>query len=308
MDLRRHCTRATTLGTLAWVAWVTLLEPPLVASLLGLSPLVLAPLLLRAIVREPEHMSLGWRIAVLAQLPCAVLAASSFVLPTGPIAAVLTVPWAGVTIAMAFHGLSRIRRRRALGPAWALAVDAGLAFPTVGAGWLASSRLGYEPLGFSPIIVLLTAVHFHFAGFVLPIVSGLVARRLGDPLSKAAAVGVVAGVPLVAIGITYSPHVEVGGAFLTAIAAFAVGVGQIRVGLSRGGRPAALFALSGLSLMVAMVVAGFYAFGEFVQRPWPSIPEMIPMHGAINALGFGLLGAWAWNLGNTDDETTAAAD
>ncbi len=34
------------------------------------------------------------------------------------------------------------------------------------AGWLVASRLGVEPLGFDEPIVLLAAVHFHFAGFV----------------------------------------------------------------------------------------------------------------------------------------------
>ncbi|MBP6508338.1 MAG: YndJ family transporter, partial [Opitutaceae bacterium] len=60
-----------------------------------------------------------------------------------------------------------------------------------------------RPLGFSPDIVLLTAVHFHFAGLVLPVVTGLVLAR--HPQSRAAhwsAWGVLLGVPLVAAGIS----------------------------------------------------------------------------------------------------------
>jgi hypothetical protein len=289
---------STTGGTITWVVWASLWHSPLVELLLALSPLVLVPLLLRATVDDVEQEgSLPWRVAVLAQLPCAALVVVSFVQPPGePATAALCLPWAGVTGLMALHGLARWRRRRSLVPAGALAIDAGLCFPVVGAGWLLLSRLGETPMDFSPIIVLLTAVHFHYAGLVLPIVAGLCALELGGKATPIAAVGVLIGVPLVAAGITYSPALEMVGALLTAGSAFAIGVAQIRCGWSRNGIAAALFGLSGLSLMMAMCVAGIYAIGESMQRPWPSIADMIPMHGAINALGFGVLGAWAWNL------------
>ena len=39
-----------------------------------------------------------------------------------------------------------------------------------------------------------------------------------------------------------------------------------------------------------------YAIGEYRGVPWPSIPEMVRLHGTVNALGYGLLGTWAWTL------------
>ena len=48
----------------------------------------------------------------------------------------------------------------------------------IGAGWLVLYRLGVRPLGFADVIVLLTGVHFHYTGFVLPIVAGMVGRWL----------------------------------------------------------------------------------------------------------------------------------
>jgi hypothetical protein len=85
------------------------------------------------------------------------------------------------------------------------------------------SRAGLRPQDFSHTIVLLTAVHFHFAGFVLPILSGLAARDFeqqtsrGPSRSKYASsrfdsvmlVAICVGVPLVGLGISLSAHVEV---------------------------------------------------------------------------------------------------
>lgn len=312
VDLRRHCARSTTIGSVVWLGWAGLAGQPLLVDLFLLSPLVLAPLVLRCVLALDSSPGTALQTATLAQLPAAALGCLSFLLDPGPLAACLTLPWACVTVAMAVHAAARARARASIGPPAALAVDAGLAYVVVGAAWWAAARLGWSPLGFSPVIVFLTAVHFHFAGFCLPVLAGLGARRLGGRAAPTAALGVVVGVPLVAAGITFAPAVEVAGALVTASAAFAVGVGQIRHAAGHpGGRPlprfaAALLALSGLSVMFGMVVAAIYGIGEYVQRPWPSIPEMIPMHGAINALGFCLLGLWGWNLNQDDDAATDA--
>jgi hypothetical protein len=50
--------------------------------------------------------------------------------------------------------------------------------------------------------VLLTAIHFHYAGFALPLLTGLAGRALGGRIARIASLGVIAGVPLVAFGIT----------------------------------------------------------------------------------------------------------
>ena len=40
----------------------------------------------------------------------------------------------------------------------------------VGGAWMAADWLAIQPMGFDSLIVRLTAAHFHFAGFVLPLV------------------------------------------------------------------------------------------------------------------------------------------
>ena len=57
-----------------------------------------------------------------------------------------------------------------------------------------------------------------------------------------------------------------------------------------------LFAASGLSLLTGMVLAAAYALGKFLDTPWLTIPQMLPTHGAINALGFAMLGLFGWNM------------
>jgi uncharacterized protein (UPF0548 family) len=57
-----------------------------------------------------------------------------------------------------------------------------------------------------------------------------------------------------------------------------------------------LFALSGLALLVGMALAAVYALSTFLARYWLTIPEMIPWHGTLNALGFALPGLLAWHF------------
>jgi hypothetical protein len=294
---------------MTWVAWVALAGQPLLVDLFLLAPLVLAPLVLRSLLVEDVATSSAVRIAVWMQLPAALLGVLGFVIEPGPLAAGLTVPWLGLTLVTATRSALHVAQRRTLGPISAFSIDAALVFVLVGAGWWTLARLGVQPLGFSPTIVFLTAVHFHYAGFALPVLAGLGVRHLGTADAKLAAAGVVIGVPLVAIGITVSPALELAAAGITALAAALVGLVQIRYATirSRQGvsgperRAAALLVVSGLCAWTAMGLAAAYAIGEYVQRPWPNVAQMIPTHGALNALGFSLLGLWAWNLEHPDD-------
>ena len=87
----------------------------------------------------------------------------------------------------------------------------------IGGAWLVASRLGIQPLGFGDTIVLLTAIHFHFAGFAAPLLAGFAGRAVRDRQTASqvvalAATGIILGTPLVAAGITFSPAVALVGA------------------------------------------------------------------------------------------------
>jgi hypothetical protein len=304
LEPRRISRHSAVAGTIIWIAWQLLFTSFAPVVLFVLSPLVLVPLLLAAVLDAHEHSPL-LRALSWAQLPCALLLPVGLSAQPGAFALLACLPWAGWTALAAVEGLRRARgmlRRGGLRGLYdaELAIAAGLSFPVIGSGWLLCDRLAIEPLGFSPLIVLLTAVHFHHAGLTLPLSAGLLARAMPEREPwRAAAVGVVVAVPLVAIGITYSPLLELGASLLTAVAAITVGVGMLRRStiLPRVPLlPALLSALAGACLLAAMMFASSYALGEYAGAPWPDINSMIQLHGAVNALGFGLLGAWAWHL------------
>jgi hypothetical protein len=117
-----------------------------------------------------------------------------------------------------------------------------------------------------------------------------------------AAVGVVLGVPAVAVGITATqlgagPSLEAAAGCGLALAGMAVGILQVRIA-SDGRQPMAtrvLLGIGGASLFIAMVLAGAYAMRAFA-APFPGLglPQMRMMHGTLNAFGFGLCGVLAW--------------
>lgn len=312
MEPRRISRHSAVAGTAIWIGWQLLTDAFAPVVLLVLSPLVLVPLLLAALAEERESSQL-MRALSWAQLPCALPLPLALSFEPGAFALLSCLPWAGWTALAAVEGLRRVAamlRRGGLRGLYdaELAIAAGLGFPVIGSGWLLCDRLALEPLGFSPLIVLLTAVHFHHAGLTLPLSAGLLGRAMGSPERGAprqdlarepwrgAAVVVVIAVPLVAIGITASPLLEVIAAGITAAAAIVVGVGMLRRSTCLAFIPALLSALSGSCLLAAMLFAASYALGEYRGAPWPDIASMIQLHGAVNALGFGLLGAWAWHL------------
>jgi hypothetical protein len=204
---------------------------------------------------------------------------------------------------MAAIGFSRIRHGGLRRDLDGLCRDAALIFALVGGGWTLADRSGFRPLQFEPEIVALTAVHFHYAGLLLPLLAGLVQRELFFfRLASRAAVGVVLGVPAVAVGITATqlgagPSIEAAAGCGLALAGMVVGILHVRIAADRRQSlvTRALLAIAGVSLFIGMLLAGLYAMRAFVAPfPWLGIPQMRMLHGTVNALGFGLCGVLAW--------------
>jgi uncharacterized protein (UPF0548 family) len=267
-----------------WAAWALSVQPSWTSCLLMLSPLVLVPLGL-GLANRPDA---GPAAALLDRLrlattPAAVVAALAFVLDPGALAAVMTLPWLGVGLVAGAVGVGRFLSRRRLEPS--IGVDAGLAFLTVGAAWLTISRLGANPLGFNDAIVQLTAVHFHYAGFALPLVAGLVAQRAGRGLLTPG--WVVIGVPLTAAGITAGGTFEWVAATVMAMGGLATAGLLAHTAVGSRGVARTLLLLAALSLTVGMVLALGWAWS--VQFGWTylDLELMARWHGTLNAIGFG---------------------
>src|SRR5262249_12591124 len=108
------------------------------------------------------------------------------------------------TLLIAFLGLLRLQSGNGR-TVEEVSISAGLVFLAVGGLWTLLSRRGIRPMGFDEPIILLTGAHFHYAGLVLPLLTGLAARELRGPISRLAALGVLVGVPAVALGISLAP-------------------------------------------------------------------------------------------------------
>ena len=300
------------MGAVAWaiilfIRTSTSYETELIDKILLLGVLVIVPLGLSLVAMPDEsgrHV-LPYRLALLAQPFGAAAAVASFFLRQGRPAALLAGLWLVVTALIALFGLWRLLFRGVLTAA-ELCTGAGLIYLPVGGMWLVMSRLGMQPLGFGDTIVLLTAVHFHFAGVAAPILAGLSGRMLGGgaerQLFQFAAVGIVAGTPIVATGITFSPLVAFIGAIVISLGliflAIVVLVWVIR---SVGSLPAQfLLGVSAISSSSAMVLACLYAYSLVTKTVIIDIPHMAMTHGVINAFGFALCGLIAWSLAPPD--------
>jgi hypothetical protein len=80
-------------------------------------------------------------------------------------------------------------------------------------------------------------------------------------------------VPLVALGITFSPLLELFAAWLTAAGGIAVAIGLLRRANTLDSIPAMLSALAGSSLLAGMSFAASYAVGEYGARRGPTSPR-----------------------------------
>jgi hypothetical protein len=236
---------------------------------------------------------------------------ASLSLARGLWATALALPWLAVTLVAALEGV-----RRALAPKTPGAAEtariAALVFLPIGAGWLVLARFGARPLGFSDSIVLLTAAHFHYAGFALPAVVGSVVAALGRARSidRIAVWLVVSGVPLVAAGITATQLGTT--AALEPVAAWVMAAGGaltawLELELARVDRKRrALLAGSAAALGFGMILAALYGARSWLAIAALDIPWMRVLHGTANAFGFALLALLAF--ASADDADAAGPD
>ena len=311
---RRVTDLSAAAGTLVWLAVLLTDLVSTVALFVTFALLVLVPLGLGLVTPaiRPDGPSRAFRVAVYGGFPAALAAVGAFTLDVATVPSVLfALPWFVITVAMASLGFRRLRAR-GLMPLPELAVDAALLYVPVGAVALVSHRAGVS-LQFQPIIVLLTVVHYHYAGFVLPIVAGLAGRLVGDDRGRfgadpagrivsAATLVVVVNLALIAVGITFSPLIEV-----IAVALFAVAVAVlaitvlVRVVPRVERAPQVLLLIAGLSVIWAMALALAYGYSEHPgTEPLIYIEGMILRHGTVNAFGFALPALLAFRLMDLD--------
>jgi YndJ-like protein len=296
-------------GAVAWgfmlfVRTADARETELIQKLVLLGVLVVVPLGFLVLSRHDHTVGRTrlFRLLVRIQFLAALALAGSFLLPPGRRAAMLAVPWFGVTALAVVVGIQRLRYPGSLTAA-GVAISAGLVYPIVGGWWLIVSRLGMQLFGFGDTIILLTAMHFHYAGFAAPLLLGLAGLRLGTAplpnyLLHLAVGGLVAGTPLVAAGITYAPVLAFVGALMIAAALWLLAALVMVWVIPPLDRllPQVLLGVASLSSAFAMVLACLYAYSIVARTVILDIPMMAVTHGIANAVGFALCGLVAWSL------------
>ncbi len=247
----------------------------------------------------------------------AALAVVAMWLPVGPRAGIAAMGWMTICVLMAgsgFVGLVRALWGDADGGPRATRFVLAIARIdlVVGGVWLVASRLGMRPMGIQEPIGLLTAVHFHFAGFATAMIAGATlqfAERRGEYRWEyrwvKPVVLMVAGLPIVvAAGFVISPTMKVAAAIL-----FSASVAVLAVAVRACGRkvedPTAriLLQVAAAAVFVGMVLSGVYAVADYLGSDALTIPQMARTHAILNGLGFCLVGLLGWLVDSSAQDT-----
>jgi len=295
-------------GGVLWVAvaglaLLHLTHASAIELLLLLAPLAIVPLGLELCTsllpsRETRALISG---ADYIQLPAALCAAISFLAGPGVVAALLVLPWLIFGCVLGAIALRNLFREGVNELATACLTASFLYLP-IGCAWLMASRLGMTPMGFQEPIVLLTAVHFHFAGFAAPLLALAAGSAfkteslLSRQIFNVVAAGVLFGPGLLATGFVIGPHAKLAAALLVACSETGLSLFFLSLLSRMRSRAAQVFlAISALSGMSGMVLAGAWAIGEFPLQPFIHLDEMARIHGTANAFGFVLCGLIGWS-------------
>jgi hypothetical protein len=233
-------------------------------------------------------------------LTAASLATVSFFLANRTAAAWFAGSWLGVCAAFAGDGLRRFAAR-GMKSFTQFCFAAGEGYLLVAGAWLVASRAGFELLAFREPIVLLTAVHFHFAGFASAVFAGLTYERFPGSrrktLLRVALLAVVCGPGILGLAFLLGPKVKLVAAFLIAVGQLGLACGMVLVGISlQNSSGRWLLFVAGASVAAGMILAAVWAMGEYPLEAFVNIRQMAEFHGVLNAVGFAVCGLMGWTL------------
>jgi len=284
-------------GLAAWILAVQFMRPQdiltlnWVHGLLLLAPLVIVPLGMRVSGLWSNLPGLlRWLY-----FPSVLLFCLAYCLPNIGWTAWTAAPWLAWTMAAALLAMRHYLTIEAQRPSLSdFARLCAFFYLPIGSAWALADRLEIQPLGFDDTIVLLTATHFHYAGFILPVVASYLLARERTAIHRMVAWGVIAGIPLVAIGIVVT-HLDgpkwIEGILATFMALSGMGLAFWQMGNSlQAARWNTLPALAGsILLMGSMILALLYANRFLFDLAFLSIPWMYALHGSMNVLACLLL-------------------
>lgn len=300
--------RSAAAGAVVWLLLLLITtsdshETELIHKIVFFAMLVIVPLGLSLVTIGEQKIGASlYRVAVVAQPLAAVITIASFFFEKGLLSASMSAVWLVVSATVALLGLSRFTAR-GLYPLHESSIDAGLLYLPVAGGWLIIYRLGVQPFDYGETIILLTVVHFHFAGFAAPIIAGLTGKSLTATKYQSGRMyafvvfAIVAAMPLVAAGITFSPWAGLAGTLLLSsglVTLAAITIGRVVPAISSLSARLLLL-IAALASCTAMVLACLYAYSLVAHVLILRIPTMAMTHGLLNAFGFAACSLLAWS-------------
>lgn len=290
------------LGAATWAALSLLYSMGNIEILLSFAFLVLVPLtlLLTNTVTVEGKPFKSLKLVSICHYPFAVLGTFSVIYEPGMLAGFLAVGWFLYTFMLAGYGVVRLLAR-GWKPLDEALIDIAFIYVVLGGVWLVLHRFDVEGLPFPSVIVLLTAIHFHYSAFLVPIFTGMLGRYLytekikwpGFPI---VAIGVISGPMVVAAGINFGGVLEYMAVVLYVLVLYWLGIGTIIVMLKGKGASFGRLAviISSLALLGTMSLSYLYSYGNTFGPVILTIPDMVIFHGVGNAFGYGLLGVLGW--------------
>jgi hypothetical protein len=207
----------------------------------------------------------------------------------------LGLPYGLFALGAALHAGARLGGRSEL-LVEELAIDAALVCLLGGSVWLLTWLGDFSLLGFQGLWVLLTAIHFHFAGFGCLLLVGGLGRILGAHPTRAPrawrvypviALGLVGAFPLLAAGIAGFRVLEMLGVAVYVLLLPGVTGLLFLAAAEPGARGRWLLRGAGLIVLGSTTLAGVWGL---VRPSVVTLPTMLRVHGTLNALGFVGLG------------------
>ncbi len=204
--------------------------------------------------------------------------------------------WFVYTGIIALFGVSRLLER-GWKPLEETAIDSAFIYLFLGGFWFFASVAKLSIMQFSSDIVLLTAAHFHYSAFLLPLSAGLIGRKR-EKRSKVYDVimFIIMISPMtVAIGITYSRIFEFFAVviYLCAIYGYCIYVWKAKFNAIRA---KVLLIISSSTLMVTIMFSLIYSYGNLKQVLTITIAQMVWIHGVVNGIGVALPAFVGWMI------------
>lgn len=209
--------------------------------------------------------------------------------------------WLGFTFLTALFGLLRFAERGAR-PLSELSIDSGLMYLSLGGLWFLTYTAHIKVMDFPIITNLLTAMHFHYSAFIIPILAGFLGRKQlrYKKLYSAVTIALILSPLTIAAGISFSRAIEFTSVliYLAAIYAycFLVFTASFRKKLAR-----IFISISSAVLMITICFSLLYSWGRLQNAASISIQSMIFIHGAVNAFGVVLPALIGWLIEGTED-------